>query len=136
METTQFMNRSIPLPAWLRSALWTTAVLNVFGAIAFFMPALPLGRSLMGLPAVHPLYLWLIAEFIFLMGLAYGYCAWADRAPRFFLAMGAAGKLAFSITLIGFWLIGDLPLQTPLLGGADFVVGSLFIVWLVQTPRS
>lgn len=136
METTQFVNRSMPLPAWMRATLWTTAVLNAFGAIAFFMPALPLGRSLMGLPTTHPLYLWVVAEFIFLMGLAYGYCAWSGQAPRFFLLMGAVGKLAFSMTLISFWLIGHLPLQTPLLGGADFILGMLFVIWLIQTSRS
>ncbi len=120
----------------MRTTLWTTAVLNTLGAMALFIPGLPLGRSLMGLPATHPLYLWMVAQFIFLMGLAYGHCAWSGWAPRFFLLMGAVGKLAFSMTLIGFWLIGDSPLQTPLLGGADFTVGILFVIWLIQTSRS
>lgn len=72
----------------------------------------------------------------FFVGLAYGYCAWTNRAPRFFIAMGAAGKLVFFINLVGCWLAGDLPLQTPLLGSADFVFGSLFIAWLIQGYRS
>lgn len=136
MKMNHLTDQSVALPAWMRGALWTTAVLNVFGAVAFFVPALPLGRSLMGLPAVHPLYLRTIAEFIFFVGLAYGYCAWANRAPRFFIAMGAAGKLVFFIILVGCWRAGDLPLQTPLLGSADFVFGSLFIAWLIQGYRS
>lgn len=135
MKTNQRLGQSVALPPWMRTVLWSTAVLNVFGAIAFFIPALPLGRQWMGLPATHSLYLWIIAEFILCMGLAYGYCAWAGVAPRFFLAMGASGKLAFSLTLVGFWLVGELPLQTPLLGSADFVLGLLFIAWLIQSFR-
>lgn len=129
-------DRSSILPAWLRAALWTTAVLNLFGAI-LFVPNFSMGRTLVDLPAnAHPLYLWIIAEFIFIMGVGYGYCAWSNRGPAVFLGVGAAGKLAFFATLAAFSLSGDLPALVALLGSADLVLGGLFLGWLIQSSRN
>jgi len=122
-----------PLPAWMRAALWTTAIMNMLGAMTF-VPVLPIDRTWLGLPPVaHPLYLWIIAEFVFIMGLGYGYCAWANRAPRIFIAVGALGKLAFFVTMSAGWLIGDLPLKTALMTSGDLIFGCLFVVWLFQS---
>ena len=114
----------------MRAALWTTGALNLFGAI-LFLPVFSVGRAWLNLPtAGHPLYLWIITEFIFIMGVAYAYCAWTNRAPRVFIAVGAAGKLAFFFTLTAFWFVGDLPVMIPLLGSSDLLLGSLFLAWL------
>jgi hypothetical protein len=81
------------LPTWLRVALIATAVMNLFGAIAF-LPGVRFGRDMMGLPAdPHPFYLLALAEFILLFGLWYAWCGVTGRAPRLFLALAAAGKL-------------------------------------------
>ena len=131
-QTPSHRESLLPLPTWMRAALWTTGVLNLFGAL-IFLPAFPAGRALLSLPAAgHPLYGWIVSEFIFIMGVAYAYCAWANRAPRVFIAVGAAGKLAFFFTLTAFWLVGDFPVTIPLLGSSDLLLGSLFLVWLTQ----
>ena len=123
------------LPTWMRVALWSTALMNLLGALSF-LPGFPLVRQLVGLPSsVHPLYLWIIGEFIFIFGLAYGYCGWRARAPRLFVGVAAAGKLSFFVTLTSFWLIGDLSLRAPLAGSADLVLGCLFLIWLRQTQN-
>ena len=107
--------------------------MNLFGAIGF-MPGIRFVRQLVRLPDdVHPLYLWIISEFIFIFGLAYGYCAWQAQAPRLFIGVGAAGKICFFLTLAGFWLADDLPLEAVLAGSADLFFGSLFLIWLKQT---
>lgn len=131
MTKTPSHQETLPLsPAWMRAALWTTGALNLFGAI-LFLPVFSVGRAWLSLPtAGHPLYLWIVSEFIFIMGVAYAYCAWTNRAPRVFIAVGAAGKLAFFFTLTAFWLAGDLPVTVPLLGSSDFLLGSLFLAWL------
>ncbi|WP_460982969.1 hypothetical protein [Spirosoma fluminis] len=121
------------LPNWMRISLWITAGVNLVGAI-LFIPSFPLGRQLMDLPSTsHSLYLWIIAEFIFIFGVAYAYCAFSGQAPRLLMGVGAAGKLAFFATLVGFWLSGELPLKVPVLGSADLILGSLFLWWLRQT---
>ncbi|MBL8168218.1 MAG: hypothetical protein JNJ50_08700 [Acidobacteria bacterium] len=121
------------VPKWMRAALWATAVMNLLGAVTF-VPQITLGREMMGLPAAgHPLYLWIIAEFIFVFGVAYGWCAWTARAPRVFVAVAAAGKLAFFVTMAACWLAGDLPMKAALGASGDLLFGSLFVCWLVQT---
>ena len=125
-----------PLPGWMRAALWTTALMNMLGAMTF-VPAIPIGREWMGLPPVgHPLYLWIIAEFVFIMGIGYGYCAWTNRAPRIFIAVGALGKLTFFVTLLARWFLGDLPLRTPLLAIGDLIFGCLFVAWLLLSSAN
>jgi len=114
-------------------ALWLTTMLNLFGAFAF-APVSSLGLALAGLPReVHPVYLWSLAEFIGLFGLGYGWCAWARRAPRMFIALGAAGKLAFFGTLAACWARGELPLAAVTSGSPDLWFGLAFCLWLYQS---
>ncbi len=98
------------LPRWMRVALSATAILNMLGAIAF-VPTLPAMREMMGWPMGHPLYMWIVAEFMVSLAQPYGYCAWAERAPRLFIIIGAVGKFAFVATLVSFWLSGDLSMR-------------------------
>jgi hypothetical protein len=113
------------------AALWLTTPLNLLGAYVF--SPLSAGIGLDGFPAdVHPLYRWMIAEFIGLFGVGYGYCAWSRRAPPFFIAIGAAGKLAFFATLVSYWALGALPLQAVATGSADLWLGLAFAFWLLR----
>ncbi|MFI5317903.1 MAG: hypothetical protein ACHQ6T_19565 [Myxococcota bacterium] len=115
------------------AALWLTTLLNLFGAFVF-SPLSPLALGLAGLPAeIHPLYRWTIAEFIGLFGVGYGWCAHRARAPRFFIALGAAGKLAFFATLASYWALGELPLAAVAAGSPDLWLGIAFAVWLFQS---
>ncbi len=121
------------LPPWMRVALWATTLLNLLGSIAF-VPQFPMGREMMSLPAAgHPIYLWIIAEFIFIFGVAYAYCAWTSRAPRVFIGVAAAGKLSFFATMVGFWLAGEVPMKAALGASSDLLFGGLFLLWLAQT---
>jgi len=114
-------------------ALWLTTVLNLVGAFAF-APLSSLGPGMAGLPLeVHPVYLWSLAEFIGLFGLGYGWCAFARRAPRMFIALGAAGKLAFFATLAAYWAAGALPFTAVTSGSPDLWFGLAFCVWLFQS---
>jgi hypothetical protein len=115
------------------AALWFTTPLNLFGAIAF-SPLSSEGLALAGLPAaIHPLYRWTIAEFIGLFGVGYGWCAYQAQAPRFFIALGAAGKLAFFATLASYWALGEVPFAAVVSGSADLCLGIAFAVWLYRT---
>lgn len=118
----------------MKAALWATAAMNVLGALAF-VPAFAAVREAFAFPAAHPLYLF-IGEFIAIFGVAYGWCAAAGRAPRVFIAVSAAGKLAFSTTLILFWLAGELPPLAVSGGAGDLVFGGLFLGWLVRSRRA
>jgi hypothetical protein len=122
----------MPLQTWMRVALYATAVMNLLGAFAF-IPLLPAGRDLLNLPGpVHPIYLWIVGEFILVFGVAYAWCALKGRAPRVFIALGAAGKLLFFATLVGFWLAGELTASAAMGGLGDLLFGCLFLVWLYQ----
>jgi hypothetical protein len=121
------------LPTWLVVALWVTTPLNLFGAFVF-SPLSSWGQELAGLPAeIHPLYRWTIAEFIGLFGVGYGWCAYTRRAPRFFIALGAAGKLAFFATLVSYWALGELPLGAVTSGSADLWLGLVFAAWVFRS---
>ena len=116
----------------MRVALGATAVMNLVGA-AVFAPLSTLAHDFGGFPAeVHPLYAWTVAEFIGLFGVGYGWCAWTGSAPRLFVAIGAAGKLAFFATLVAFFVAGALPVRSVSFGSADLGFGLAFLFWLLR----
>jgi len=116
----------------MRVALGATAVMNLVGA-AIFAPLSTLAHDLGGMPAgVHPLYAWTVAEFIGLFGVGYGWCAWTGVAPRLFVALGAAGKLAFFATLVAFFANGAVPASAVQFGSADLFFGLAFLFWLLR----
>jgi hypothetical protein len=116
----------------MRVALGATAVMNLVGAVTF-APLSTLAHDLGGFPAeVHPLYAWTVAEFIGLFGVGYGWCAWTASASRLFVAVGAAGKLAFFATVAAFVVAGALPPQAAGFASADLGFGLAFLFWLLR----
>jgi hypothetical protein len=121
----------IPLPTWMRRALYATAGMNILAAVAF-VPAAESLRALAGLPVgSHPLYLATVGMFVGLFGLAYLWTAVAGRADRLFIAIAAAGKLSFFALLVSFWAIGDLPMRAVVAGTGDLIFGAMFLAWLL-----
>jgi hypothetical protein len=121
----------IPLPPWMRTALYATAGMNVVAAGMFLPRAKPI-RDLIGLPPFgHPLYATTVAMFILLFGLAYLWTAIAGRSDRVFIALAAAGKLSFFSILVCFSAMGLLPWRAPVLGSADLFFSILFSIWLI-----
>jgi hypothetical protein len=129
------MNEKLTMALWMRVALIATGILNMPGA-ALFVPAFQAFRQSNGLPAEsHPLYLWIIASWIFLFGLCYLWLGITGRNERLFLVIGSAGKLAFVILMFAFWQAGQIPLNAALGSLADLLFAILFLVWLWQTRR-
>jgi hypothetical protein len=120
-----------PLPQWLRTALSTTAAMNIGVAFLFLPPAGSL-RALAGFPAEAPsVYLLTVGLFVALFGVAYLGLAVRGSADRLLMGISAAGKLAFFTLLVALWLAGTLPFRAPLIGSADLVFGAMFVAWLV-----
>jgi len=118
------------LPTWMRRALFATAGMNIVGAALFAPPARAL-RVVAGFPqGEHPLYLATVSMFVLLFGLAYLALAVSGRPDRFFIAVAAAGKLAFFALLTVLWLGGSLPVQAVGAGSGDLIFGVLFLAWL------
>ena len=121
----------IPLPVWMRRALYATAAMNVLVAPAFLPPSSAL-RALAGFPeGGHPLYLTTVAMFVLLFGLAYLGTAARGTADPLFIAVAAAGKIAFFTSLLWFWITGEVAIAAPVAGAADLVFGVLFATWLL-----
>jgi len=121
----------VPLPIWMRRALFATAGMNAVGAMIFAPPAGAL-RALAGIPAgEQPLYLAMVSMFVLLFGVGYLWCALAGRADRLFIAIGAAGKLSFVALLLWFWMESAVPARAVLFGSGDALFGALFLAWLL-----
>ena len=117
----------------MRRVMLAAAILNTLGALTF-IPAFTGLRAQGHLPNdAHPVYLWMIALWIFFFGIAYLYLGITGRVEKVFIAVGAAGKLSFFGLLLGFALAGDLPIQAATSGIADLVFGTIFTVWLWRT---
>ncbi|HVE58412.1 MAG TPA: hypothetical protein VNB22_16385 [Pyrinomonadaceae bacterium] len=114
---------------WFRIALFATAAMNILGAFSF-IPANRTGRAAFGFPEAHPLYLWIIAAWIFAFGLCYLWMAVKESREWLFIAVGAIGKLSFVVILLLLALAGELPFRAVLGGAGDLIFGVLFVVWL------
>lgn len=118
------------LPKWMRTALYTTAVMNL-AAAASFLPGAGALRSQAGLTIdAHPFYLMTVALFVGLFGVAYFRLAYTGRAERTLITVSALGKLSFFALLVWYWTEGALPLRAPVLGSADFIFSMLFFAWI------
>jgi len=120
----------------MKTVLLITAVMNVFGAI-LFVPFVPFFRGFYGLPNnVHPLYLWIIASWIFFFGLCYLWLAITERREPLFLIIGAAGKISFSFLMVIYWLSGELPAIAAAGSLFDLFCGLFFLYYLWQTKNN
>jgi hypothetical protein len=111
--------------------------MNLFGAVLIAPPSVGL-RALAGLPeAGHPFYAWTLSLFILFFGVQYLRLSVSTAREAYFVAIGAAGKAAFSLLLTAFWLAGDLPARAALAGSADLIFAAIFVYWLRATrPRA
>jgi hypothetical protein len=125
-----------PLPLWLQRAMLATAAMNAMGALTFTPWGRPI-RALAELPEAPPVYLWIIAIFVLLFGIAYLVMGITGRGDRLLIAIAAAGKLSFFALLAVLWLAGELTIKAPLSAVGDLVFGALFVMWLVSpaSPR-
>lgn len=123
------------LPQWMRRALLATAVMNLLGALTFTPWGEPI-RDLAAMPSgTHPVYLLVIGTFVLLFGVGYLRCGLTGRADPLFIAIAAAGKLAFFGLLTAFWLAGELSIRAPMAAVGDLVFGAMFMVWLVGSRQ-
>ena len=116
----------------MRTALFATAAMNLLVAF-LFVPAAGAMRGLAGFPPEAPsVYLLTVGLFVGLFGLGYLGMAVRGTADPLFMAICAAGKLAFFSLLVGLWIAGALPARAPVIGSADFFFGAAFAAWLVR----
>jgi hypothetical protein len=120
------------MPPWLRTLLRAGLPINATGAL-FFAPPFPYVRDLLGLPAGHALYLWMLSTWIFAFGVGYWIVGTTGRADRTFLGTCAAGKASFALFLIAFAASGELPAVAALLGLPDLAMAVLFAAWLLRS---
>ncbi len=117
----------------MRIVFLIAGVVNIIGAL-FFVPRVGFGRALLGLPVdVYPIYLWIIASWIFLFGIAYFYLAVTGKSERLFVYIGAFGKLFFGLLLIASWLNREASIWSVLAALTDITLAGIFLFWLYQT---
>jgi hypothetical protein len=116
---------------WFRLVLFATAAMNIVGSFSF-IPANRAGREMFGLPEPHPVYLWILACWIFAFGVCYLWMAMKRRREWLFIAIGAIGKLSFAALLAIYWLSSEFSLRTALAGVGDLIFGCLFVWWLIK----
>jgi asparagine N-glycosylation enzyme membrane subunit Stt3 len=114
----------------LRISLWLACPFNLFAAAVFAMPASALGRY-MGLPAEVPaLYVALVALFVGLFGLVYGWLAAQPLIDRPLLWLGSIGKLAAFAIAATLWLGQALPFRTAAASIGDLAFALIWLSWL------
>jgi hypothetical protein len=115
----------------VRRALWTTAVFNLGGALAFAFPD-SLGR-LAGFPGgpVHVLYTATLAMLVALFGGTYAWLASRPVIDRPLVAFSAIGKTGFFVVALGCWIAGDLPGRAVASAAGDLVFAAIFAWWLL-----
>jgi hypothetical protein len=120
----------------MRGALWTSAVFNLVGAVAFAFPA-SLPGQLAGLPtAVPPLYRALLAMFALLFGGCYAWLAMQPIIPRAMVALAAIGKSAAFVVIVGCWLAGHAADRGVLTAVGELGFALIFFAWLRRSAST
>jgi len=105
--------------------------MNLLGAVSF-SPPFPDGRTALGLAEAPPFYLWVIASWILVFGIAYFWQGLTGKADRTFLAVGAVGKASFAVLLIGLTVQGDIKPLAIAAALPDLVLAIVFLGWLIR----
>ncbi|BCM92569.1 hypothetical protein IAD21_04451 [Abditibacteriota bacterium] len=113
---------------WFRTTLFATGIMNAFGALTF-VPSIPFARKALHFPDTHPVYLWILAAWIFAFGACYLWMAFRQRSEWLFIVIGAIGKISFFLAFAFYWLAGQLPLSCPLSVSSDLIFGIIFSYW-------
>lgn len=119
------------VPRWLRIAMFLTALMNLGAAVAFLPAYGATLRRLGGFPIeAPPVYLLTVAAFVGLFGIGYLWTAVTGLSDRLFVALAAAGKLAF-VGVVA-WCVagGSLPPIALAVASPDLAFGGLFLAWL------
>lgn len=116
----------------MRALLIASGPINAIGAL-IFAPPFPWVRRLFGLPDGHVFYLWVLSSWILVFGIAYWSMGKAGRIDRTFLAVGAAGKATFALTLIALAMRGEISPLASVLGLPDLAIAGVFTAWLLGT---
>jgi hypothetical protein len=120
-----------PLRAGQRRLLGASALINAAGTL-IFIPSLTPVRTLLGVPEAGTFYLWLVASWIFILGLAYLAMALTGRMNRPTLAVGAACKVTFGVLVLGYVLAGRFPPQAVVLALTDLGLAAIYLRWLAE----
>ena len=118
----------------IRTALWASVALNLFGVVVFLPAAL--GRAAPMIPVEAPRYF--AAQIGFTIALFGGVYAWLARQPvipRSLVVTGGLGKLGFFTLNVVYWLIGDLPFSVAWQSTPDLAFAGIFLWWAATAPR-
>jgi hypothetical protein len=127
------MSQSIqaPIATWFRVCLAIAALFNLCGALSFAPPLYKLVAPSLGLPTLlSPFGFWVLASWILIFGIAYGWLALNPQPQTLFVAVAAFCKMAIATFFFIFWFTGDLPMLALLAGSGDLLLGIAFMVWL------
>jgi len=114
----------------IRFSLWLACTFNLLAAVVFAFPSSAIGQQL-GLPrSVSPLYASLVALFVALFGLAYGWLARRAVIDRPMLGLGSIGKFAAFTVAAALWLAGAIPSVVVLVAMGDLAFAALWFSWL------
>lgn len=114
---------------FFRTVLLLGSAFNLFGALVFLFPD-TIGAFAHLPPAGSIFYSWLLAMFVGLFGLVYGWLAFQPRISRSLIGLSAIGKVCvFGISLCC-WLLGAI--STAGLGPSiiDLLFSFVFFWWL------
>jgi hypothetical protein len=119
----------------LRITLCVACPFNLGAALVFAMPSSRLGTWL-GLPHNVPaLYASLIAFFVGLFGVVYGWLAMQREFDRSILTLAAIGKLGAFLVFLCLWLAKEVSIRIALLSAADLAFAAYWLWWLQTTAR-
>ena len=117
------------MPVWFRQTLSVAVLLNLAGSL-LLLPPLGFGRSWLGFPESHPIYLYLISFWIALFALFFLKMLLENRLNQDILLLSLLGKLSFVGLL--FILRRQLGFFAVLAGFPDLILAALFFVMLRQ----
>jgi hypothetical protein len=120
--------------AAIRWSLRLACPFNLIAAVVFALPSADVAQALALPEFVHPLYRWLVAWFVALFGLAYGWLAMQPAIDRPLLALGAVGKLGAFVLALALWWHGAVPGIVVMVASGDLAFAAYWLGWLGRRP--
>jgi hypothetical protein len=117
----------------IRTALWSTVVLNIIGAAV--LAPLAIGRASPLWPVdTPPFYAALLCYLIALFGGVYVWLALQPQINRPMLVLSALGKAGFALLIVVYALAGQLPERMIANSLPDLLFAGVFLWWAWSEP--
>lgn len=121
---------------WIRPMFWVAALYDLALGAAFLLAWRAIYAGFGVAPPNHPAYVQFAAAVVAIFGIGFGLVAQAPQRNRDLILLGILFKLAYVITVLSYWVRGQIPGMWVPFAWSDLAFALVFAAALTSLAKS